>query len=401
MTRVLFLAESFHPVLGGGEAHIRQVATELARRGMPATVITRRSEASWPEEEELDGVRVLRVGPTGPARRGKYAMVPRVVRALGRQRGGFDVMVVRGTRVLGLPGLIAARWLRKPVVLQCEVGGEMSGRIYTWGTPWDRPVVRAVVGGVVHARNRLFRDADAFVAISDETRREFLTAGLDPGRVHHIPHGVDTEEFRPARPDERRALRERLGLATEARLVTYAGRLLRGKGLEVLVDAFAALAPRVADARLVLVGSGSGQALDAEAALRQQTAERGVVARVTFAGRVENVPDWLRASDAFAFPSFFEAMPLALLEAASCGLPCVASKVGGVPDVIEDGVSGWLVSPGDRAGLASAIEAALGRTGIAAARGAAARATILACFDFARNVDRYRALFEELGSRAE
>ena len=92
MTRVLFLAESFHPVLGGGEIHLRQLATALARRGIPATVLTRRSEASWPEAEVLDGVEVRRVGPPGPARTGKYAMVPRVLRALGRLRGDFDVL---------------------------------------------------------------------------------------------------------------------------------------------------------------------------------------------------------------------------------------------------------------------------------------------------------------------
>jgi glycosyltransferase involved in cell wall biosynthesis len=398
LTRVLFLAESFHPVLGGGEAHILRLATALAQRGVPATVLTRRSEASWAKAESLDGVEVRRVGPPGPARVGKYAMVPRVLGALGRQRDDFDVLVVRGTRVLGLPGLLGARWLRKPVVLQCEVSGEMSGRIYTWGTRWDRPAVRAIVGGAVRVRNRLLRDADAFVTISGETRAEFLAAGLDPDRVHHIPHGVDTERFRPAAPPERSALRTALGLPGDARIVTYAGRLLRGKGLDLLVDAFADLAARDAAARLVLVGSGRGQALDVEHALRERVAARSVSDQVVFTGRVENVADWLRASDVFAFPSLFEAMPLAVIEAAACGLLCVASRVGGVPDVIEDGISGWLVPPGDREALARALEQALAHSDDR--RGAAARATAVARFEFARTVDRYRTLFDELGARS-
>jgi glycosyltransferase involved in cell wall biosynthesis len=366
---------------------------------MPASVLTRRSEASWPAVESLDGVRVMRVGPPGPARRGKYAMVPRVLRALARHRDGFDVLVVRGTRVLGLPGLLGARWLRKPVVLQCEVAGEMSGGIYTWGSAWDRSAARGAVRGAVWARNLLFRDADAFVTISAETHAEFLAAGLDPDRVHCIPHGVDAERFQPATPGERAALRARLGLPSDARLVTFTGRLLRGKGLEVLVDALADLTPRVPGARLVLVGCGRGQALDVEDALRAQVAARSQTQHVVFAGRVENVPDWLRASDAFAFPSFFEAMPLAVLEAAACGLPCIASRVGGVPDVIEDGVSGWLVEPGDRQGLASALEQALTWPEVAARYGAAARAAIVERFAFGRSVERYRTLFEELGSR--
>jgi glycosyltransferase involved in cell wall biosynthesis len=394
VTRVLFLTESFHPILGGGEAHVRQLATRLVGLGLEATVLTRRSEAAWAAEESLDGVRVVRVPPPGPGRAGKYAMAPRALRALLRE--SFDVLVVRGTRVLGLPGLLAARWRRRPVVLQCETSGEMSGEIYTWGTRYDRPLVRRGVGALVWLRNRLFADADACVAISRRTEREFLDAGLPRDRVHHIPHGVDTRRFRPASDAERRELRGRLGLPADARVVSFTGRLLRGKGVEVLIDAFACLA---ADARLVLVGSGRGQALDVEDALRAQVAARGIAERVRFTGRVDAVEDWLRASDAFAFPSFFEAMPLSVIEAAACGLPCAASAVGGIPDVIEDGASGWLVPPGDPRALEAALHSALD-PGQGPDRGRAARERVLAGFDFERNALRYRDLFRELGSRA-
>ncbi len=396
MTRVLFLAESFHPVLGGGEAHVRQLAARLARLGMPTTVMTRRSEAAWPEVEDIDGIRVVRVPPPGLARTGKYAMAPRVLLRLLHEP--FDVLVVRGTRVLGLPGLLAARWLRRRVVLQCETSGEMSGEIYTWGTRYDGPAVRRVVGAAVFLRNRLFKDADAFVAISRPTQREFLAAGLDAERVQHIPHGVDTQRFRPATAGERAELRVHLGVPPAALAIVFTGRLLRGKGIEVLLDAFARLAAEKAAAHLVLVGSGRGQALDAEDQVREQVATLGLRDRVTFTGRVENVEEWLRAADVFAFPSFFEAMPLSVIEAAACGLPCVASAVGGIVDVLEDGVSGWLVAPGDRAALADGLRAALA-AGVGAARGADARRRVLEHFDFDANAERYRALFLELGGR--
>ncbi len=397
MTRVLFLAESFHPVLGGGEAHVRQLAARLAALGLPTTVITRRSEAAWPEVEEIDGIRVVRVAPSGPARTGKYAMLPRVLLRLLREP--FGVLVVRGTRVLGLPGLLAARCLRRPVVLQCEVSGEMSGEIYTWGTRYDGPVVRRAVHAGAWLRNRLFKDADACVAISRATEGEFLAAGLDAGRIQHIPHGVDTRRFRPATADERAELRKRLGLPAQAAAVVFTGRLLRGKGLEVLLDAFARLAADNAAAHLVLVGSGDGQALNVEPALREQVALLRLGERVTFSGRVDNVEDWLRAADAFAFPSFFEAMPLSVLEAAACGLPCVASAVGGILDVLEDGASGWLVAPGDRLALCEGMRQALD-PGTGKARGAAARERVVERFDFDANAERYRALFLELLARA-
>ncbi len=398
MTRVLFLAESFHPVLGGGERHIRRLATALNASGVPSSVVTRRSEASFPAEELLDGVRVLRVAPTGEGRGGKYAMVPFAVSALSRLRDCFDVLVIRGTRVLGLPGLVAGRALRKRVVLQCEVSGEMSGEIYTWGTPFDNRVVRPLVGGGVRLRNRLLADADAFVTISTRTRDEFLAAGLDRDRVKLLPHGIDLETFRPASAAERRELRARLGLPQDALLVSFTGRLLRGKGVEVLVEAFGRLASRYPAAHLLLVGSGARQVLSIEDALRTRVREAGLESRVSFAGRVDDVADLLRASDVYAFPSFFEAMPLSLLEAAACGLPCVASRIGGVVDVVEDGRSGILVEAGDVNGLAAALGALFDLPDRRSALGAAARETTLRGFDERESVARYRELFAELGS---
>jgi glycosyltransferase involved in cell wall biosynthesis len=396
LTRVLFLAESFHPVLGGGEQHIRLLATRLVAAGLPATVLTRRGDASWPEQETLDGVRIVRVPPPGPGRRGKYAMVPHAARALERLRDSFDVLVVRGTRVLGLPGLRAGRRLGKKVVLQCEVSGEMSGEIYTWGTPWDVAPVRWLVGAVSALRNRALRDADAFVAISSRTRDEFLAAGLPAERVRHIPHGVDLERFRPASQDERRGSRERLGLPLDRRLIVFTGRLLRGKGIEVLVDAFARLAKADPLPHLVLVGSGAGQQLSVEEALRGQVRALRLESRVSFVGRVLNVEAYLRAADLYAFPSFFEAMPLAVIEAAASGLACVATRIGGVEDVLEDDVSGLLVSPGDAPALAEAMRALLGDAPRAATLGRGARAAAEARFDLRQNLERYRALFQEL-----
>jgi glycosyltransferase involved in cell wall biosynthesis len=301
--------------------------------------------------------------------------------------------------VLGLPGLFAARVLGKPVVLQCEVSGEMSGAIYTWGTPFDvHPVSRGLVRAGVSARNRLFRDAEAFVAISSRTRDEFLAAGLPPERVHLIPHGIDVATFRPAGGDERAALRAALGLPLLPRVVTFTGRLLRGKGVEVLIEAYARLAGRREDVHLVVVGSGAGQVLSIEDALRTQVEREGLASRVTFTGRVENVADYLRASDVYAFPSFFEAMPLSLLEAASCGLACVASRIGGVEDVIEDGRSGILVEPGDVSGLSAALGALLDLPERRSALGEAARERVLTRFDEREKVTRYRELFVELAS---
>ena len=398
MTRVLFLTESFHPVLGGGESHILSLGASLAAAGDGALVVTRRTDASWPAEETVRGIRVVRVAPSGLGPGRKYRMVVPAVRAVRRLRGAYDVLVVRGTRLLGLPGLVAARAAGRPVVLQAELNGEMTGEVYTWGKPWAEAPLGRAVRGATRLRNSLLRDADAFVAMSRRIAAEFAAAGVEPDRIALVPHGVDLTHFRPASRDEREALRARLRLPAGACVITYSGRLLRGKGLEDLVAAFGRIVS-ARDVHLLLLGSGDGQSLSVEEALREQVRSGGLEPRVTFAGRVADVSDALRASDVFAFPSVFEALGIALVEAAACGLSAVGTRTGGIVDVIEDGVSGRLVTPGDVAGLAAALAALADRPEERAAMGREARRVAEGRFDHADMVVRYRALFAELASR--
>jgi glycosyltransferase involved in cell wall biosynthesis len=396
--RILFVTESFWPVLGGGETHIRELARRLVAGGFRAHVLTRRTDAAWAAGEESEGVRITRVGPSGPGRAKKYVLALRVLPALCRLARHCDVLVVRGTRVLGLPGLLAGSWANRPVVLQPEVNGELSGEVYTWGTALQRALPRRIVSAVVRARNLLFRDAAAGVAMSRLIADELAAAGLARDRVAHIPHGVDTHRFRPRSAEEKATLRTALGISPDALVVAYTGRLLRGKGLETLVDAFARVAVREPRAHLLLVGSGAGQALSNEDELRDRVSRLEPAGRVTFTGRVEAVEDWLGASDVFAFPSEFEALGLSLIEAAACGLPCVGTRTGGIVDVIVDGRTGILVPPADVDALARALGSLLADPARRASLGAEGRAFVLERFDVERSVDRYRALFHELAA---
>ncbi|MCG6922684.1 MAG: glycosyltransferase family 4 protein [Acidobacteria bacterium] len=397
MTRVLFLTESFHPVLGGGETHIRQLGGQLAALGHVATVVTRRGGASWPSVDEVDGVRVRRVRPPGPARTGKYLMVPAALCAVLHEGPRHDVLVVRGTRVLGVPGLLVARALGRPVILQPEVNGELSGEAFTWG--WRRGrALQPAVRGLVALRNVWMRDAEAFVAMSRRIRDEIVGAGVAPERVALIPHGVDTERFRPAVAGEREALRRALGLPGGL-LAVFTGRLLRGKGLETLLVAFADVASARPDLHLVLVGSGEGQALSVEEDLKAEVRERGLGDRVTFTGRVDAVEGHLRAADLFVFPSVFEGLGISLVEAAACGLPAVASRTGGIVDVIEEGRSGVLVTPGEGDALARALLSLAGDDRAREQMGTRARAVARERFDQRDATRRYLSLFQEVSAR--
>jgi glycosyltransferase involved in cell wall biosynthesis len=323
-------------------------------------------------------------------------MLPGALAAALGEAAAHDVLVVRGTRVLGLAGLLAARARGAGVVMQPETNGELSGEAFTWGKAWSDGIPGDAVRGAVALRNRLLRDADAFVAMSRLIRDEMVAAGVPGERIRLLPHGVDTTRFRPADAEERASLRARLGLPAGI-LAVYSGRLLRGKGLETLVDALAE--PAVpAELTAILVGSGEGQALDATEALRRQVAERGLAGRVVFAGRTDRVEDYLRAADLFVFPSIFEALGIALVEAAACGLPAVASRTGGIVDVVEDGGSGILVPPGDASSLAQGLAALARDAGRREAMGERARAVALARFDERDVLEGYRALFREVSS---
>jgi glycosyltransferase involved in cell wall biosynthesis len=395
LTRVLFLTESFHPVLGGGEGHIRALGRALIAAGDSATVITRRWDPEWPAEDERDGIRVLRLGPTGYGALGKYRMVPGVVSTVRRLRAEFDVLVVRGTRVLGVPGLAAARSIGLPAVLQPEINGELSGEVYTWGKDWG-PARCELVFAATRVRNQWLKKADVFVAMSHAIEAEMRTAGIADDKILRIPHGVDLERFRPASAANKRALRQKLGLPESARLVTYTGRLLEGKGLEMLLDVFTGVARTHPDSQVMLVGAGDGQTLSIEDDLRSHSMIGPLVGRVIFPGRVDNVEDYLRASDVFVFPSVFEALGISLVEAAACGLPCIGSRTGGIVDVIEHEQTGLLFEPGEADGLAAALERVLSDAALAARLGRGARERAERDFEWTSSVQSYRALFAGL-----
>jgi glycosyltransferase involved in cell wall biosynthesis len=393
---VLLLTETFRPEIGGGERQAALLGRGLIGRGHEVVLLTRRSRPGLAHEELDEGIRVVRVGPTGPGRRRKWGLVVSALPALWRLRRGYDVVLVSGFRILAVPALIAGRRLGKPVVLKADSNGEMSGEFFRAGlasaglAPDSAPVRLAI-----RQRNRLLRRAAAFVSISDQIRDEIVGQGVPPERVHRIPNGVDTRAFRPATAEERSTLRARLGLPAGP-VVVYTGRLVSYKGLPGLLEAWRDLARDLTGATLVLVGEGGGDMHDCEAALREFVRQQGLGARVRFTGAVANVEDWLRAADLFVFPTENEAFGLSLVEAMACGLPAITTAVGGIKDFVQEDRNAWVVAAGDPAGLAAAIRSLLDSPLHAARLGRAARETVLERFGEAAVAAAYERLLREV-----
>lgn len=393
--RVLLVTETYDPEIGGGERQARQLAHALVHQGHRVTVLTRRSRRGTARAEEDEGVQVRRVGPSGRGRWKKWGLLLTVPAAQLRA-GPQDVVLVSGYRTVGLAVVPLARVLGQRSVLKADSAGEMSGVFFepglaTWGLSPRSPIIRWLVS----ARNRVLRRADAFVAMSTEIAAELHTCGVPADRVHRIPNGVDTTRFRPAAPAERIALRRRLSLP-EGPIITYTGRLVSYKGLPLLMQAWRAVKAVGAPGTLVLVGEGGSDMHACEAALRREAAEAGLGGSVVFTGAVDNVDEYLRASDAFVFPTQNEAFGLSLVEAMACGLPVAATRVGAAIDVIVNGQNGWLLEPGHAQQLQDVLRRfCSGQNGVEA-MGMAARATAVARFSTEAVADRYLALFKRL-----
>lgn len=194
------------------------------------------------------------------------------------------------------------------------------------------------------------RSGATYVACSHAVAQSAIEHLAVPAqRMHVIYNSVDPDEMR-APAETSAAVRRELGIDPDALVVLTIGRHDPQKAQDVLVRAFAAAAPELGDAHLVIVGRGPGEAM-----LRGLAADGGVAERVHLTGPRTDVSAVLGAADVFALPSWFEGFPVALVEAMSAGLPIVASAIGPNEEAVTDGVSALLVPPGSDAALADAL----------------------------------------------
>jgi glycosyltransferase involved in cell wall biosynthesis len=207
---------------------------------------------------------------------------------------------------------------------------------------------------------------DAIIAISDGVRRALIQSGVSADRIRVVPSGIDLTPYDA--PFDRAEIRRRLGIAEDERIVLQLAALAPHKSQADLLAA-AALALRTRpDLRFWIAGEGP---LRSE--LEAQQERLGLEEKVRFLGFREDVTDLLRAADIFCVSSYLEGLGTSTLDAMAAGLPVVATRVGGIPEVVADGVSGVLVPPRDPRSLADAILALAGNPERRAAMGAAGR----------------------------
>ena len=250
---------------------------------------------------------------------------------------------------------------------------------------------------LVFIRNLLLMKSDGFISVGSTITREFLSVGVPSKAVHEIHYGLDVTYFIPPCRSEKMVLRKQLGLSdTKKKYFMYTGRLARGKGLEYLLNVWRELVCDYENIHLLLIGSGQGYSVSCEDYLRSFVKRTLLEAKVTFTGNVVEVRKYLQAGDFFLLPSESEGLPLSLLEAMACGLPCIATNVGGILDIIQHNVSGILVPYGDPESLGNGMRRLLEHKEVADKLGRNARKTIEERFNLDREVEQYIALSTSL-----
>lgn len=304
----------------------------LAHRAPPPRV---------PRADRIDGLevehpRTLYLPRYGHAlSAGLYALS--VLPAVLRRRGRFDVLLGSWAYPDGVATVALGRALGLPVVVKLH-GSDIDLLA-------KRPALRWQLA-------RALPRAARVVAVSRALAAGAAALGVDPDRIDVVDNGVDPTLFRPR---GRREARAALGRSADARRwILYVGHLKEDKGLFDLVASFARLAAARPDAALVLVGEGP-----ARAALQAALAPLSDRAFLVGARPFDEIPLWMAAADLVTLPSHHEGTPNVLVEALSCGRRVVATRVGGIPDLVHRDELGTLVPPGDVPALANALAAAL------------------------------------------
>lgn len=370
---------------GGQNVHVAELSSALARRGHDVVVYTRRDDARLPECVETDhGYRVVHV-PAGPARVLPKDELLQYMYAFARfldARWVADAPDVAHGHfwMSGVATLRAARPHRIPSVQTFHALGLIK-RLHQ-GLDDTSPDCR------VGVEARVARDADWVAATSTDEVFELVRMGRARSRTSVVPCGVDVDAFSPDGPVAPRGERPR---------IVSVGRLVPRKGFETLICAL----PRIRGAELVIVG-GPAQADfadDPEARqLQRLAAELGVADRVRLLGAVTRgeMPALLRSADVVACTPWYEPFGIVPLEAMACGVPVVATAVGGIRDTVVDDVTGRLVPPKDPARLGDAIASLLADRDRRAAMGAAGRERARARYTWDRVAADTERIYEKL-----
>lgn len=314
----------YHPNAGGAERQCLKLSHELVKNGVNVDVLTYRFRPEWATHEEIDGIKITRLPYFVP----NELNLPVWFYYLWKNRNNYDIFHVH---LFNGAHFVAASWIArlsgKPIIVKIANSGEQFDVISTRKLRW--PLRAWVFQSLLSSTN--------IVAISKSIRKELNNLNITERQIISIPNGV---EFIGQTQDSMKyQQRDILGIPKDATVILTVGSLTPKKGMPYLLDAWDQIRHKFPNALLVSVG---GKELPDYC----QQANENPDSQVKFyLNQPDGVLPFLQSADIFILPSLAEGLSNALLEAQSCGLPCIATRVGGNPDVISDRVNGILIEP--------------------------------------------------------
>jgi D-inositol-3-phosphate glycosyltransferase len=364
---------------GGMNVYIRELACNLARLGLPVDVFTRRTSPDQPEvTSPCEGVNVVAIAAGPPAPLDKNELFPHIPEfatemALYSLREGVRYDAVHAHYWLsGWAAHLVRRYWDTPFVQMFHTTAHMKNAV--------AEAVHQESGLRGGTERRLLSLADSLIAANPDERADLVwRMGAANDKVCTIPPGIDLDLFRPL---DKAACRARLGLHPSDPVVLFCGRVDPIKGIETLVEATALLnRGDGASPTVLFVGGdvdGDGEPTGPLTDVARQATTLGVRDRFRFVGSQpqDDLPRFYSAADVVAVPSRYESFGLVAVEALACGVPVVASRVGGLKFTVEEGTSGLLVPWGDAAALAETLRRVLDDDGLRRELAAAARPSV-------------------------
>ncbi len=388
---------------GGQVVYVLELAKALSRLGIETDIYTRWFDRSQPQIDLVPGspgARVIRI-PAGPrefiAKEEIYVVLPELaanmIAFIGEQ--ALDYALFHGHYVdAGIVTLDVAAALDRPAFFTAHSLGAWK-RQQMGGDPGE-------MDARYRFRHRVAEELRIFNSVAAQTVTSEVQKGklaelydFSADNVITIPPGVDVERFRPLAPRE-----PPVDTGLPARYVLCLSRIDSNKGHDLLLYAFDIVRKSVPDVQLI-IGGGSANPEEREAgilaSLRNIIAERGMAGRVTFSGYVadEMMAPTYRQAEMFVLPSLFEPFGMTAQEAMACGVPVVASKLGGIRDVITSGENGLLVDPSDAAEFAASMTRLLDDDRFRSSIGTTGQRAVVEKYSWQVIAGRFIALYEQ------
>ncbi|HID01772.1 MAG TPA: glycosyltransferase family 1 protein [Desulfobacterales bacterium] len=377
---ILMVTERYIPIWGGAENQLRQLIPHLIAKGCSVEIVTRRWHPEMVRQKDIDGVTVYRLGIPGNTRFATVVFVVALLFFFLKKGKYVDIYHSHGAVNMGAICRVAAKVQNRKNVTKIASAGKIPA------------LKNSLVGKLALA---MFKKSNAIICMTAEIRSELAAINTAEKFIYRLTNGVDGKRFHRYSNEKRTEWKEAQGLIPTDRVILFSSRIVSGKGLDILLAGWNSIYEQYPDCWLFVVGSGKDQPDSIEPQMKS-LADKDGLQRVRFVGETDTPEFYLGVADLFVFPSRHEGFPNALMEAMAAGLPVLASRIGGVTDLVEENVTAVLFESENSDDLARQLISCLTSPDLLETIGKQARLQMLKKYSFESIASQYVSLYENL-----